>query len=272
MSTPAGLGEAPRRDPRRHLTGETDRTLHEQDAARELDESLDTPVDPKARQEAVLALLISIADYVPARHSQEIREALGKAYDAGVEDGLWPATHNPMDGAIDRLKGGEHDPNEHAEVSWALNEAFRNGMESEQQSMQTREPEVITVHVPGIPFESEDGQVGSCDWIATPVKTRDPHTKTPAYALPERFWDVAYSVVAPKVDPPNGAWVVIRGLAQHNVSGGVAARDWFARRRLNEMVQSPSGGTYPVYEVQGDPNSMAVGRFKAQARKFFGVD
>lgn len=44
--------------------------------------------------------------------------------------------------------------------------------------------------------------------------------------------------------------------------------DWSAVLRANMTSRS----NWPVYELLGDPNAVAVGRFKASLRKFLGVD
>lgn len=149
-----------------------------------------------------------------------------------------------MAGAIDRLRehlGGAFS----REVSLALNEAYRNGMR------QAAEPIEVRVHVPGVPYESADGTTGACDWPASVCLNRDPHSKGATYALPEHF--------ATLVQPPAEVRVQIPGLDEPTSTDGT----WIAYRG------TVGGNT--TYRVEGDPNGLAVGRFKASLRRFLGV-
>lgn len=110
---------------------------------------------------------------------------------------------DPMDGAIDRLREAMGDAFHTADVSWALNEAFRNGL---RRGRAETLPDLVYVSIPGLDAPRRGG---------------------------EHF--------AP-------LWTARKG-------GG-----------------SDGTGQEPYYRVEGDPNAVAVGRFKASLRKFLGID
>lgn len=178
---------------------------------------------------------------------------------------------DPMDGAIQRLLStpalrGNRD------VSLALNEAYRNGHRDASKEI----PESVIVHAPGVPFESEDGGTTACDWPATLVQDRDPHRDLIAYALPDHFWDVATRAVMDEHRcsyPPTGeqAWVLIPGLrAPLRMDGD--PHDKIEYWRATNFGPPYGPVQLKLDDPRGNPNDVAVGRFKATFRKFLGVD
>lgn len=66
---------------------------------------------------------------------------------------------------------------------------------------------------------------------------------------------------------PHEITVHITGLPYQNADATIGACDWPAT-----IVQPLGDGLLPAYVIEGDPNAVAVGRFKASLRKFLGVD
>lgn len=280
--------QAPRRTfeplevPRDHATAR----IMQADVAREVDESLDpiVPEHPQVwSQRAVDRALDPLCDIIPVIHSGEVRKSLAYAYEQGLADAKRlvevppEEVHvDPMDGALRRLRGTVHDPMTNRDVSLAVNEAYRNGWRAKERSHVCAEPEQVAVHVPGVPYESEDGNTGSCDWLATPVKNKDEHSKVITFALPDRFWDLAqeraleaHSCTLPEVG--STGWVLIPGLrAPERMEGDP--------HKKTELWQATNFGPphgpvqLRVDDPRGTPNDVAVGRFKASLRKFLGVD
>lgn len=113
---------------------------------------------------------------------------------------------DPMDGAIERLHEAlETGSADERDLALALNEAFRNGMQSGRG--ENKPPERVYIAISNLDAPRDLGAPGG---------DRSP------------------------------LWMAHKG-------GG-----------------SDGTGSEPIYRIQGDPNAVAVGRFKASLRKFIG--
>jgi hypothetical protein len=124
-----------------------------------------------------------------------------------------------------------------------------------------------TFDPPRGPFSLEDvadGVPGAAEWMATqatkpkrePLEIRDP--RKPDIDRGEwtaKEWDES-------LDSPDPIKVEIPGIA-------ASGRDYWVARPV--QISNPDGSEYTIYRIEGDPNAVAVGRFKASLRKFLGI-